>query len=106
MQEVNGRLSGGEDVYVEFYAKPQFSRANLKVKIGEAEKELKITKEGTYHMQFNWTGNCNLEIGSDLNAYLDDIRVYTYEQYGRIYDKEGNEQDLADDFRILNSQLP
>ena len=69
-------------------------------------EEVSVTEAGTYKLEFPWNNNYDLTISSDKRTYVDDIRVYTYEQYGRIYDKEGNEQDLADDFRILNSQLP
>ena len=76
------------------------------VELGDTKQKLQITKAGTYKLQFPWSGNYNLRITTDKRAFIDDIRVYTYEQFGRIYDKEGNEQDLADDFRILNSRLP
>lgn len=105
-QKLYGRLSASEKVYVEFYAQPEAGRANVKVILGNDEQEVKVTSGGTYKVEFPWTGNYDLKITSDRRAYVDDIRVYTYEQYGRVYDKEGNEQDLADDFRILNSQLP
>lgn len=105
-QKLSGRLSGSEKVYVELYVKPVSGSPYIKVTLGEDEQEVKVTQAGTYRLEFPWTGNYDLRIGSDKRAYVDDIRVYTYEQYGRIYDKEGNEQDLADDFRILNSRLP
>lgn len=36
---------------------------------------------------------------------MDDIRVYTYEQNGRIYERDGSAGDLAGDFRTLNGEL-
>ena len=106
-QNLTGRMSGGK-VQVEFYAKPEFSNSVVTVTIGSKTQEIKVPKAGTYTCQFTypWNEEFTITIGSNKRAYVDDVRVYTYEQYGRIYDKEGNEQDLADDFRFLNSQLP
>lgn len=105
-QELAGRMSGGPAIHVEFYAAPELNNATLRVKLGEEEQKVKIQEGGTYQLTFPWTHHYNLTISTDKRAYVDDIRVYTYEQYGRIYGKDGSEQDLADDFRILNSQLP
>ena len=66
---------------------------------------MKVTKSGVYKVFFPWQSEYDLKIQTDRRVNMDDIRVYTYEQYGRIYDKDGNEQDLADDFRVLNGQL-
>ena len=107
-QDLTGRMSGGANVYVEFDAKPEFTNSVVTVQLGNKVQEVKIPKAGTYKCHFTnlWDQEFALTLSSSKRAYVDDIRVYTYEQYGRIYDKEGNEQDLADDFRILNSQLP
>ncbi len=105
-QELNGRMTGGPSIHVELYAAPEFQGADLTVELGEAKQEIKVTEAGTYKIQFPWSRDHRLRITAGDGVFLDDIRVYTYEQFGRIYDKEGNEQDLADDFRILNSRLP
>ena len=106
-QNLTGRMSGSK-VYVEFYAKPEFTNSVITVSVGNKTQEVKVPKAGTYECQFvyPWDQEFTLMLSSNKRAYVDDIRVYTYEQYGRIYDKDGNEQDLADDFRVLNSQLP
>ena len=80
----------------------------MTVQLGNKVQEVKVTKAGTYKCHFSnmWDPELEITLSSNKRTYVDDIRVYTYEQYGRIYDKDGNEQDLADDFRILNSQLP
>ena len=105
LQEIQGRLSHCEEITVEFYAKPKGSRTDVKVKLGNEEKTVKVTEAGTYSVKFPWIHSYNLELDSNKDIYLDDIKVYSYEQYGRIYGVDGTEQDLADDFRILNSQL-
>ncbi|MBQ6856183.1 MAG: beta-galactosidase [Lachnospiraceae bacterium] len=104
-QEIQGRLSCRDEITVEFYAKPKGSRTDVKVKLGNEEKTVKVTEAGTYSVKFPWIHSYNLELASNKDIYLDDIKVYSYEQYGRIYGVDGAEQDLADDFRVLNSQL-
>ena len=105
-QEINNRLSARDEITVEFYAKPKGNKTDVKVKLGAEEKTVKVTEAGTYSVVFPWIHSYNLELESNKDIYLDDIRVYTYELFGRIYVTDGTEQDLADDFRILNSQLP
>lgn len=105
-QELQGRMSGRETIYVEIDAETKQGWANLTVKLGNREQTIKVGEAGTYKIEFPWAYNYNLTLSSDHGVYVDNVRVYTYEQYGRIYDKDGNEQDLADDFRILNSLLP
>ncbi len=104
-QKITGRLGYAEEIRVEFWVEPLIGKAELTVSLGKEEKKLKITKAGIYTISFPWQDQYDLKIRTDRQICLDDIKVYTYEQYGRIYDTAGNEQDLADDFRILNSQL-
>lgn len=104
-QKITGRLGYGETVTVEFWAEPSDGNATLKVSLGKKEKTVKVTKSGVYKVFFPWQSEYDLKIQTDRRVNMDDIRVYTYEQYGRIYDKDENEQDLADDFRVLNGQL-
>ena len=107
-QNLTGRMAGSANVYVEFKAKPEFTNSVVTVQLGNKVQEVKVPKAGTYKCQFTnlWDEEFAITLSCSKRAYVDDIRVYTYEQYGRIYDKEGKEQDLADDFRILNSRLP
>lgn len=105
-QDLNGRMAGRSTIHVELYAEPELHNAELSVTIGEKTQKVVVNQPGTYKLEIPWTSNYNLSISSDKGVYLDDIRVYTYEQFGRIYGKDGEEQDLADDFRFLNSQLP
>lgn len=106
-QQLNGRMTRGSEIHVELYVKPETKNANVTVKLGgETEKKISVSTAGAYELTFPWQSDYNIEISSDKNAFVDDVRVYTYEQFGRIYDKRGEEQDLADDFRILNGLLP
>ena len=104
-QKLTGRLPRSPMVYVEFHAETDSVGAGVKVKLGEKEKNIRITEAGTYTAEFPWQDAHDLVITGDKRVYLDDIRVYTYEQIGRIYEKDGTEADLAGDFRILNGEI-
>ena len=104
-QKLTGRLGYAEEIHVEFWAEPTAGSASLEVTLGKETKRVPVTKAGTVTVSFPWSGEYDLKICTNRGVRLDDIRVYTYEQYGRIYGTRGEEQDLADDFRILNSQL-
>lgn len=106
LQQLKGRLARDEKVQVELYVQPEQQSANVTVEIGGEPKQIRVSKAGTYRLEFPWTGDYDIEISSDRHVFVDDVRVYTYEQLGRIYDKDGNEQELAEDFRVLNRQLP
>lgn len=105
-QKLTGRLGYSEEIQVEFWAEPTAGSSTIEVTLGNKTKTVKVTKAGTFAMSFPWSNEYDLRIQTDRGIRLDDVKVYTYEQYGRIYDARGNEQDLADDFRILNNQLP
>lgn len=105
-QNLNGRMSKGETIQVEVGVKALAGRTNLKIMLGDQVQELAITESGTYKLEFPWNSNYEITLSSDERIYVDDIRVYTYEQYGRIYGTDGEAQDLVEDFRILNSRLP
>ena len=62
-----------------------------------------MTEAGNYECSIPWQENYNLSITTDRSVTLDNIKMYSHEQYGRIYDTDGNEQDLAAAFRELNA---
>ncbi|MBQ5599183.1 MAG: hypothetical protein IIU67_03955, partial [Lachnospiraceae bacterium] len=95
-----------EEIQVEFWAEPTAGVVSLEVTLGNTTKRVGVTKAGIYKLTFPWMYEYDLKIRTNRGVRLDDIRVYTYEQYGKIYGPRGEEQELADDFRILNSQLP
>ena len=104
-QKLTGRLGNAEEIQVEFWAEPTVGAASLEVTLGKQTKRVSVRKAGTVAIAFPWSGEYDLQIRTNRSVRLDDIRVYTYEQYGRIYGKRGEEQDLAEAFRILNSRL-
>ena len=105
-QKLTGRLGYAEEIQVEFWAEPTAGVVSLEVTLGNTTKRVGVTKAGIYKLTFPWMYEYDLKIRTNRGVRLDDIRVYTYEQYGKIYGPRGEEQELADDFRILNSQLP
>jgi len=64
-----------------------------------------VREAGNYEFSIPWQVNYDLSITTDRGVTLDNIKMYTHEQYGRIYDTDGNEQDLAASFRELNKAL-
>ena len=90
---------------MEFWAEPTAGAVSLEVSLGKQKKRVGVQKAGIIKLSFPWSGEYDLQIRTNRGVRLDDIRVYTYEQFGRIYGTHGEEQELADDFRILNSQL-
>lgn len=104
-QKLAGRLAERENIYLKFWAKPKGATASVTVKVGEYTKTVQVRNEGTYELTIPWQHNYNLEITTDRNVTLDNIKMYSHEQYGRIYDADGKEQDLADAFRQLNAAL-
>ena len=77
----------------------------LTMRIGEKKVNIRVTEAGVYTASIPWTNSYNLEISTSRSVYLDDLKIYTYEQEGRIYGTDGEELDLAPAFRKLNENL-
>ena len=104
-QNVHGRLAQRDKIYVKFWAAPKNGTAKVTFQIGDARKSVQVTGAGNYEFSIPWQANYNLSITTDRNVTLDNVKMYSHEQYGRIYDTDGNEQDLAASFRELNAAL-
>lgn len=104
-QNITGRLPGNDKLYVDFHAESDYAGADVKVQVGNLEKRVHLTGANTYTLEFPWQDQYNISITGDKKIYVDDVRVYTYEQDGRIYERNGAEGDLAGDFRVLNGIL-
>ena len=90
---------------MDFHAESDQAGADVKIQVGNLSKKVHLTGAGTYTLEFPWQDQYNISITGDKKIYLDDIRVYTYEQNGRIYERNGAEGDLAGSFRALNRTL-
>lgn len=104
-QRLTGRLSDGDKIYVSLHGETS-GAVYVKVEIGNVDKNIHVVGSGDFVVEFPFQGRYDIRIRADRQAYVDDIRVFTYEQKGRIYDRSGNELDLAEDFRTLNRELP
>ena len=104
-QNVYGRLGKRDKIHVKFWAAPKNGAAMVTFQIGDAKKSVQVTEAGNYECSIPWQENYNLSITTDRSVTLDNIKMYSHEQYGRIYDTDGNEQDLAAAFRELNAAL-
>lgn len=104
-QNLSSRMVQAEQIFVKIYIKPTTEKAICRVKLGDMEETVTVDHAGVYEMSFPWSEKRNLELSGDHDMYVDDIKVYTYEQYARLYDTDGVEQDLAESFRILNGEL-
>ena len=104
-QKVYGRLGQRDKIYVKFWALPKNGTAKVTFQIGNSKKTIQVTGARNYGFSIPWQENYNLSITTDRSVTLDNIEMYSNEQYGRIYDTDGNEQDLAAAFRELNKAL-
>ena len=104
-QNVYGRLGQTDKIHVKFWAAPKNGTAKVTFQIGDAKKSVQVTEAGNYECSIPWQENYNISITTDRSVTLDNIKMYSHEQYGRIYDTDGNEQDLAAAFRELNAAL-
>lgn len=104
-QNVHGRLGQRDKIYVKFWAAPKNGTAKVTFQIGSYKKSVQVTGAGNYEFSIPWQADYNLSITTDRSMTLDNIKMYSHEQYGRIYDTDGNEQDLAASFRALNAAL-
>lgn len=77
----------------------------MTVRLGGDEQTIHVSGGKTYRMEFASLPRYTFSITSERRILVDDIRVYTYEQNGRIYERDGSAGDLAEDFRTLNREL-
>lgn len=77
----------------------------MTVRLGGDEQTIHVGEGKTYRMEFASLPRYTFSITAERRIHVDDIRVYTYEQNGRIYERDGSAGDLAGDFRTLNGEL-
>lgn len=104
-QEISGRLNDGEQLYVQFYADSD-SGASLTIQVGTSTRTVRVNGPTKFLYSVPWQYKYDITFTADKGiVFLDDVKVYTYEQNGRIYDVDGNPLDLDNSFRMLNGQL-
>ena len=104
-QKLLKKFDRNDTVYVEFYAYSE-AGADMTVKVGDYERVVRVSGPTRFVYSIPSTVDCVLSFTSDKGeVVIDDVKIYTYEQEGRIYDTDGSELDLAGAFRTLNGQL-
>ncbi len=104
-QDLSGRLPDGKEVYVRFYAEPDPNPTTVTVTAGGSVSQVSVTGPGVYGCTIPAGSVKKFSLTAGSGVYIDDIKVYTYVQEGRIRDVDGSEKDLAGAFRELNAQL-
>ena len=104
-QDLDGRIPGSSRIHVEFYAEAENGGASVTVRLGGDEQTIHVGEGKTHRMEFASLPRYTFSITAERRIHVDDIRVYTYEQNGRIYERDGSAGDLAGDFRTLNGEL-
>ena len=103
-QKLLKKFDRNDTVYVEFYAYSE-AGADMTVKVGDYERVVRVSGPTRFVYSIPSTADCVLSFTSDKGeVVIDDVKIYTYEQEGRIYDTDGSELDLAGAFRTLNAQ--
>lgn len=106
-QKLTGRMNQAEEICVQFYAAPDGKgTSRVTVELGDKVQTVNVTEPKLYQFSIPWQYSYDINISSDQPVLVDNVKVYSYEQYGRIYDTDGKEGDLAVHFRDLNTRLP
>lgn len=97
-----------DEYIVEFEVK-DCDDTKLKVLFGEKEKELAVTKAGTYKISFPTSGSSEnvlkfVSMGGG-HITIDNINLYSFIQEGCLYDYQNNEESLIKNIRTLNNKL-
>lgn len=104
-QNLNGRIQESDTIQVRFYAEPESQAATVRVTIGDSSKSVYVSEAGIYAVSIPWQSRRDFTISSSKRVFVDDVKVYSYEQNGRIYGVDGEPLDLRDAFRELNGAL-
>ncbi|MEY8339482.1 hypothetical protein AALB16_15935 [Lachnospiraceae bacterium 62-35] len=102
-QEFGRRLGEGETVKVCFAAEAE-SMAQIQVTMGRETKYVTIQGEDKVYLEFLTRGE-SITFSTDREAFLDDVKVYTFETDGKLYGIEGEEKEMACAIRSLNAGL-
>lgn len=77
----------------------------LQFSMSGEEKELLVTENGTYYVEFEGDEWDTLTISSEGEGFVDNIKLYNFCQQGMLYDVDGNEGELIDTMRELNGKM-
>lgn len=77
----------------------------LKFSMSGEEKEILVTEDGTYYVEFEGDEWDTLTITSEGEGFVDNIKLYNFCQQGLLYDVDGNERELISAMRELNGRM-
>lgn len=93
-----------QPVYVEFLAECE-EMAEVSVTVGRQKKSVSISENQNVTLTFHGDELSYVMWESDSEVCLDNIKVYTYIQDGKLYDMNGQELGSIDAVRRINRQL-
>ena len=102
-QEFGRRLGDGEIVKVSFTAEAE-GMVQIEAAMGREIKYVTIQGEEEVYLEFLTRGE-SITFSADGEAFIDDVKVYTFETDGELYGMDGEERELADVIRSLNAGL-
>lgn len=93
-----------QPVYVEFLAECE-GTAEVTVTVGRQKQKVCISGNQNVMLTFHGEDLSYVMWESDAEVFLDNIKVYTYVQDGKLYDMYGQELGSMDAVRTINRQL-
>jgi predicted GH43/DUF377 family glycosyl hydrolase len=81
------------------------NNANITIKVGEQQQTISVNGEKNIELKFASADNYDVEISTDAEIRLDNIRLYSQVQSGLLYDENNNELECISGIRELNKQL-
>ena len=77
----------------------------LKLCMNGEEKEVFVTEDGTYYVEFEGDEWDTLTVSSEGEGFIDNIKLYNFCLQGLLYDVDGNEGELIGVMRELNGEM-
>lgn len=105
-QDVSGKVTNTTGVSVCSFDASMIENAfTLKIALNDEEKEITITEDGTYSVEFETDHWETLTISSEGEGFIDHVKLYNFCQQGLLYDVDGNEGELIGAIRELNGEM-
>lgn len=77
----------------------------VNVSLNGETRSVSIKEEGSYFVQFEGDEWGDLSISVEGEGFIDHVQVFNFCQNGLLYDIDGNEGELLDTLRELNSEM-
>lgn len=80
-------------------------KTELSVMVGKQRKTSVIDGKGTIDLEFITENEMTVQIYSNADIVIDNIKLYNFIQSQRLYDVDGNEMEYVENIRELNRAL-